>query len=277
MTIGYQRTGYTEPFITDVDITSGDVLKTTVIYTETNVAESTINEAISINKTEYKNSPTFGIVETTLTVAAGNGTTVPLVVTNNNFRIGDIFEDTVGFAYEVVNVQGNNITLHRDIVATLTAKNQLLTIAKKLHLFEQKATKNYVIGDKVLESVGSVGISPDPYPILPEFLTGIEIPDAEVLTDAAATREYYFNTTNFSSIIIDIITTRGATVIVYPLPLEDDLTVTGKASDTTTIADDGDSERIKYSDIAAPNTKVVVTKTQANDMTNYIFSVHGVK
>ena len=97
------------------------------------------------------------------------------------------------------------------------------------------------------------------------------------MTDAAATREYYFNTTNFSSIIIDIITTRGATVIVYPLPLEDDLTVTGKASDTTTIADDGDSERIKYSDIAAPNTKVVVTKTQANDMTNYIFSVHGVK
>ncbi|KFZ25658.1 MAG: hypothetical protein KQ78_02151 [Candidatus Izimaplasma bacterium HR2] len=277
MTIGYQRTGYTEPFITDIDITSGDDLKTTVIYTETNVAVSTINEAISINKTEYKNSPTFGVVATTLTVLLGNGTTVPLVVTNNNFRIGDIFEDTVGFAYEVVGVQGNNITLHRDIVATLTEKNVLLTVAKKLHLFEQKATKDYLIGDKVLESIGIVGISPDPYPILPEFLTGIEIPDTEVLTDAAATRDYYFNTTNFSSIIVDIITTRGATVIVYPLPLEDNLTVVGKASDTTTIADDGDSERVKYSDVAAPNTKIVVTKTQAGDMTNYVFSVHGIK
>ena len=277
MTIGYQRTGYTEPFITDVGITSGDVLKTTVIYTETNIAASTINEAIDIDNTEYRNSVTFGIVATTLTVAVGNGTTVPLVVTNNNFRIGDIFEDTVGFAYEVINVQGNNITLHRDIVATLTAKNMLLTVAKKLHLFEQKATKDYLIGDKVLESIGIVGISPDPYPILPEFLTGIEIPDTEVLTDAAATRDYYFNTTNFSSIIVDIITTRGATVILTPLLLESDLTVTGKPSSTTVISDGGDTERITYTSIAAINSKITVTKTQGDDMTNYVFSVHGIR
>lgn len=277
MSMDYQRTGYTEPFITNVILGIGDPLETNVIYTETNVAASTIDSAIIISKTEHRNAPTFGIVATTLTVAVGNGTVVPLVVTNNNLRVGDIIEDTVGFAYEVVGVDGNNITLHRDIVATLSINDMLHTVARKLKLSGQQATKDYVIGDKVIENVGIVGISPDPYPILPEFLTGVEIPDVENMTDAAATRTYYFNTTNFSSVIFDIITTRGTTVVIYPLPLEGDLTVVGKASDTTTIADGGGTERTKYTDIAAPNIKVVVTKTQAGDTTNYLFSIHGVK
>ena len=274
---GYQRTGFTEPFITDVNITLGDVLKTTVIYTETNVAATTIESAITIDKTEYRNSVSFGAVATTLTVSAGNGTTVPLVVLTNQFRVGDIFEDSAGYAYEIVAVDGNNLTLNRDVVAVLTAEERYKTVARKLQLFEQNATKDYVIGDKVLETVGGVGISPDPYPTLPEFLSGISIPDTDVVTDAVAVRNYYFNTSNFSSIIIDVITDKGTTIVVYPLPLEDDLTVVGKASDTTTIADGGDSERMKYTDIAAPNTKITVTKTEAGDMASYLFSVHGIK
>lgn len=277
MSLGYQRTGYTEPFITDVNITSGDVLEDTVVYTETNVAGTTIDGAITIANTEYRNSLSSGVVAATLSVGVGNGTTTPLVVVDNMFRVGDIFEDTVGFAYEVVAVDGNNITLNRDIVATLTVGEQYIVVARKLQLFEQNASKNYTIGDKVLESVGLVGISPDPYPILPEFLSGIEIPDVSVLTDASPTRDYYFNTTNFSSIVIDAVTDKGATVVATPLILENDLTVEGKASDVTTIADGGAAERMKYTDIAAPNTKVTVTKTEAGDMTTYVLSVHGIK
>ena len=68
---------------------------------------------------------------------------------------------------------------------------------------------------------------------------------------------------------------KGGTVVVYPLPDVDDLTVLGEASTPLTIADDGESGRATYTRIAAPNAKIVITKTQAGSTTSYMLSIRG--
>lgn len=227
---GYQRTGFSEPFFTHVTVSDTNDLESTVIYTETNAADGTIDSAAPIGNTEYRNSVTYGSVSSatlgtgatftladdagnsddivdpgeltlnaggtgykvgnvltltggdsnatlsvdtvdgsgavvTFTILTGGATYTPdgvyattvtggfsLTFYSQNFRIGDIFEDSVGYAYEVTGVDGNIVSIHRNLVAAIT-DYQVVTFAKKLTLFEALASKNYVIGEKVQEPV----------------------------------------------------------------------------------------------------------------------------
>lgn len=275
---GYQRTGFTEPFITNIDITLGDLLSTTILYTESNVAASTIESAISIEKTEHRNTTTYGRVESTLSVASGNGTIVPLSLKYNNIRKGDIVEDEDGYAYEVVEKSGGDLYFDRDVIVEIGEDDLITTKGKKLHLFGTSALKDYIVGEKVIEYVGGVGGTSDPYPILKnELLSGYTIPDTNIITDTEGSRTYYFNTDNLSSIVIDIISDKGSTIVATPLLIQNDWSVEGKPSDTLTIASGGGVDKMKYSDVTAPNIKIVVTKTEGGDMASYTFSVHGLK
>lgn len=99
--------------------------------------------------------------------------------------------------------------------------------------------------------------------------------DSTQLTDAAAIHTHIIDTKAAGSLVIDVIADKGLTVIVTPLPVESDNSVLGKASDTLTIADGGDTDRVIYTGIAAPRAKVVVTKTEAGSSTTYRLTARG--
>ena len=100
--------------------------------------------------------------------------------------------------------------------------------------------------------------------------------DTVLLTDASPTRTYTIGTGAINDLVGFIRADKGCTLIVYPLPVLDS-DVRGKASTTLTIADGGVSvyEPWRYSEIGSPRADVVVTKTEAGDMTVYGFTARG--
>jgi len=95
------------------------------------------------------------------------------------------------------------------------------------------------------------------------------------LTDGAAMATLIVPTQHVKDLVIDVVSDKGGSVVVTPLPDHDDTSVLGEASTTGTLTNGGPSGRFKYSDIAAPNTKVVFTKTEAGTTDGFTLSVRG--
>lgn len=93
-----------------------------------------------------------------------------------------------------------------------------------------------------------------------------------LLTDAADTLTTTFYTGGVNSLIIDLNADKACNVVITPLP---DLTVTGEPSEAL-LCDGTNAVRGKYSDIAAPNASVTLTKTGAGSMTSCLLTVRGV-
>jgi len=96
-----------------------------------------------------------------------------------------------------------------------------------------------------------------------------------VLTDASSTYTTTVDTLASKDILVDIVATKGCTVVVTPVLNTDGTAIEGTDSDTGTVADGGSSGRFVYSDFGSPRAKVVVTKTELGDMTSFSLSIRG--
>ena len=100
--------------------------------------------------------------------------------------------------------------------------------------------------------------------------------DTVVLTDGAATRTYIVGCGAVNDLAVFLLADKGCTLEVFPLPVVGSA-VSAKASETLTIADGGVTvyNTARYSEIGSPRAKIVVTKTEAGDMTSYGFTARG--
>lgn len=100
------------------------------------------------------------------------------------------------------------------------------------------------------------------------------ITDTAVLTDGTPSRTYTIDTENIKNLFFDVKADKAGTVVITPLIDYDDDSTLGLPSDTGVFAVDT-GFRGTYSDIATHKVKIVVTKTDAGDMTNFAFRVRG--
>jgi hypothetical protein len=102
------------------------------------------------------------------------------------------------------------------------------------------------------------------------------IPDTAVLTDAAPTRTYIVGTGSINDLAGFLLADKGCTLTVYPLPVFGK-TTRAKASTVLTIGAGGVTvaEPWKYSEIGTPAAEIVITKTEAGDMTSFMFTARG--
>ena len=102
------------------------------------------------------------------------------------------------------------------------------------------------------------------------------IEDTAVLTDGTPTRTYIIGAGAVNDLIGFVLGDKGCTLTVYPMPVDGSAT-TAKAGTVLTIADGGVAvyEPWRYSELGANRAKIVVTKTEAGDMTSYGFTVRG--
>ena len=106
--------------------------------------------------------------------------------------------------------------------------------------------------------------------------TGQFVTDEENLTDAAATRTYIVGSGAVNDLLGFLLSDKGCTLTVYPLPFVDS-TQRGTASTVLTIADGGVTEAAtwRYSELGTPRAEIVVTKTEAGSTTSYGFTARG--
>ncbi len=99
--------------------------------------------------------------------------------------------------------------------------------------------------------------------------------DVEVLTDAADSRTYIIDTENIKDLFFDVSADKGATVIITPLiDIASSPQTEGLPSDTAVVVA-GTPFRGRYTDVSTYRVKIVVTKTDGGDMTEYTFMVRG--
>jgi hypothetical protein len=96
------------------------------------------------------------------------------------------------------------------------------------------------------------------------------------LTDGSPVATITTTTDLVNDVIVDIITDKGGTLVITPLIDSDDLGVEGEPSTTLTIPVSGGVKRDSYTKIAAPNTKIVFTKTEAGTTSGFLLFVKGV-
>jgi len=106
----------------------------------------------------------------------------------------------------------------------------------------------------------------------------VALDDANVsteLTDAATDSEVIVPTQHVGTLVIDVISDKGGTLTITPLPNANDTSVAGEASTVGTLADSGPSKRFKYTMPAAPLCKVTFSKTEAGTSSGFLMSVRG--
>ena len=105
---------------------------------------------------------------------------------------------------------------------------------------------------------------------------GDYIPDTTVITDGTPSRTYIMGTGAINDLAGFLLADKGCTLTVYPLPVAGS-TVRAKASTVLTIGAGGvtESEPWKYSELGTPRAEIVITKTEAGDMTAFNFTVRG--
>ena len=95
------------------------------------------------------------------------------------------------------------------------------------------------------------------------------------LTDGSPTATITIRTDLVVDLVIDIVSDKGGSLVITPLPDDDDLLVLGEASTPLVIADLGETRRAIYTKISAPNSKIVFTKTEAGTTSGFLLSVRG--
>ena len=172
---GYQRTGYSEPFITDVVLSAGALAAQITFDGANDDADITIAGAMRIENTEYRNQVTWGRAYAVISdadeyIEIGEDTT-------QLFRVGDIIEyldDTTVRITEVIEVNNTASTPTAysirvdptmdltDGPSTLPIGTALRTTGRILDLADGAGslslTGTYIVGDHVTEEVDS---SPD--------------------------------------------------------------------------------------------------------------------
>lgn len=106
--------------------------------------------------------------------------------------------------------------------------------------------------------------------------TGQFITDEENLTDGTPSRSYFVGSGAVNDLLGFLLSDKGATLTVYPLPFIDS-NQRATASEVLTIADGGVTEAApwRYSEVGTPRCEIVVTKTEAGDTTSYGFTARG--
>jgi hypothetical protein len=99
----------------------------------------------------------------------------------------------------------------------------------------------------------------------------------EELTDTSPIVTAIIDTKNVEDIMVDVVTDKGSTIVITPILNSSGTPVLTDPSDTVTISNGGGSERVVYSRIMAPRAKVVVTKTEAGDTSDFVLSIRGNK
>lgn len=97
------------------------------------------------------------------------------------------------------------------------------------------------------------------------------------MTDAAATVTRYVDTKDITDVIVTVSTDKGSTIVITPVLIRSDNAVVGPASDTTTIANGGDTIDATFSRIGSPKAKVVVTKTESGTTSGFCMTIRGIK
>jgi len=126
--------------------------------------------------------------------------------------------------------------------------------------------------------IGSVAFALEPIGKIPQHGSGNSLLGLSTveLTDAAPTYNAIVLTRDFQSVMVDVVSDKGGTLVIYPIPNSNDATVFGLVSDTLTVADGGPSDRGGYSNIAAPKAKILFTKTEAGTTSGFLIAVRGV-
>lgn len=151
--------------------------------------------------------------------------------------------------------------------------------------------KKLVLFLLVLVAMAGVAFAAEPLPSgdlftgskpLPDLM-GNTIPDTTIIT-ASGTRTYVVDTRRVKDLYVDVNADKNCTVVFTPLIDYDDQDSTetpkyntatlGAASDTLSVTG-GTPSRGKYSDISAPKAKIVVTNSEASNMTSYTFTIRG--
>lgn len=96
-----------------------------------------------------------------------------------------------------------------------------------------------------------------------------------LLTDAEDSADATIYTGGVNDLIIDLKADKSCNVVITPLPDPADLTVTGEPSEVL-LCDGTNAVRGKYTDIAAPNAKITLTKTGAGSMAVCLLTIRGV-
>lgn len=99
--------------------------------------------------------------------------------------------------------------------------------------------------------------------------------DITNLTDEEPVRTHIVNTQGARDLMVAITSDKGCTIIITPIDNLDDNTALGKASNTGTIPDGGDSDRFLYASIASPKAQIVITKTESGDTASFRCIVRG--
>lgn len=165
--IGFQQTGYSEPFITDTSITGILAANASLVFDGTlDDAQNTIADAMRIENTIHKNQVTWG----TLIVEA-TATNTDITFGNSNpqmFRVGDVIEydhttdRTNVRLYEVtaVDVKANKttVTVSPAINVTIPQYTQLRTTGRTLDLGDGTLGATVkAVDEKVTVPVSSTG------------------------------------------------------------------------------------------------------------------------
>lgn len=95
------------------------------------------------------------------------------------------------------------------------------------------------------------------------------------LTDGSPTATVITTTDLINNVVVDVLTDKGGTLTIIPLLDSDNLAVEGKPSDTLVIPAGGATVREGYTMIAAPNTKIIFTKTEVGTTTGFLLFVKG--
>lgn len=121
---------------------------------------------------------------------------------------------------------------------------------------------------------GTIPLTDENGNLTDEFSNFVE--DTVNLTDAAATRTYIVGAGAVNDLIGFLLSDKGCTLTVYPLPVVGS-TQRATASTVLTIADGGVTESApwRYSELGAPRAEIVVTKTEAGSTTSYGFTARG--
>jgi hypothetical protein len=111
------------------------------------------------------------------------------------------------------------------------------------------------------------------YALEPVKLIGIT---AVELTDGAPTYNAVIVSEHYQDVIVDVVSDKGGTLVIYPIPDENNITSLGLVSDTLTVADGGPAGRGGYTKLASPRAKILFTKTEAGTTSGFKVIVHGV-
>jgi hypothetical protein len=99
--------------------------------------------------------------------------------------------------------------------------------------------------------------------------------DRTPLTDATPVLTIKIACLSVDDLLVDLVADKGCDLVITPLPVADDEALAGEPSETLSIPAGGGARRGRYPEIGAPQAMIVVTKTEAGDMTAFTLAVRG--